>query len=70
MPDAKTPDRPPPQDLLITRPDEEPLPTPLDPAGPASRGGEADPKPGRGNKRSPGHPSAVPEGSDDLSRLT
>ena len=68
MPDPKTPDQPPAKDQLITRPEEAPLPTPLDPAGPESRGGTADPKPG--NERSPGHPSATKEGSDDLSRLT
>ena len=52
----------------MTRPEEAPLPTPLDPAGPESRGGTADPKPG--NDRSPGHPSAAKEGSEDLGRLT
>jgi hypothetical protein len=70
MSDSKTPNRPPAKDQLLTRPDESPLPTPLDPAAPESRGGDADPKPGDGNERSPGHPSAVKEGSDDLSRHT
>jgi hypothetical protein len=66
MADPQTPAR----DKLMTRPEETPLPTPLDPAGPEARGGDADPKPGAGNERSPGHPSAAKEGSGDLSRLT
>jgi hypothetical protein len=33
-----------PKDRLVTRPDE-PLPTPLDPAGPQTRGRPDDPKP-------------------------
>ena len=70
MPDPKTPDQPPARDQLMTRPGEAPLPTPLDPAGPESRGGDADPKPGDGNERSPGHPTAAKEGSEDLGRLT
>ena len=68
MAEPQTPDQPPAKDQLITRPEEAPLPTPLDPSGPESRGGTADPKPG--NERSPGHPTAAKEGSEDLSRLT
>jgi len=34
-----------PKDLLMTRPDEAPLPTTLDPAGPEAKGYPADPKP-------------------------
>jgi hypothetical protein len=68
MPDVKAPDQPPAKDQLMTRPEEAPLPTPLDPAGPESRGGTANPKPD--NERSPGHPSAAKEGSEDLGRLT
>jgi hypothetical protein len=34
-----------PKDALITRPDDAPLPTPLDPASPESRGYPVDPKP-------------------------
>jgi hypothetical protein len=68
MADPKTPDLPPAKDQLMTRPEEAPLPTPLDPAGPESRGGATDPKPG--NERSPGHPTATKEGSEDLTRLT
>jgi hypothetical protein len=70
MAEPQKPDLPPAKDQLITRPEEAPLPTPLDPASPESRGGTADPKPGDGNDRSPGHPTAVKEGSEDLSRLT
>lgn len=44
------------KDRLITRPDTDPLPTPLDPAGPAARGYPADPKPEpRGGQRSDPH---------------
>jgi hypothetical protein len=42
------PDRSPeaaPIDQLLTRPSAEPLPAPLDPAGPEARGHPADPKP-------------------------
>ena len=35
----------PPIDRLLTRPDPDPLPTPLDPAGPQAHGYPADPKP-------------------------
>lgn len=39
------PEQLPARDWLMTRPDAEPLPTSLDPAGPLSRGYPADPKP-------------------------
>jgi hypothetical protein len=45
MPESEPVVQPPPQDRLLTRPDEDPLPTRLDPAGPESRGYPADPKP-------------------------
>jgi hypothetical protein len=35
----------PPIDRLLTRPDADPLPTTLDPAGPQAHGHPADPKP-------------------------
>ena len=38
-------DEPTPHDQLLTRPSADPLPTPLDPAGPEARGYPADPKP-------------------------
>jgi hypothetical protein len=38
-------DQPSRRDLLITRPDDAPLPTPLDPGGREARGYPADPKP-------------------------
>jgi hypothetical protein len=34
-----------PIDRLVTRPDPDPLPTQLDPAGPQAKGAPADPKP-------------------------
>ncbi|HJZ56009.1 MAG TPA: hypothetical protein VKE74_13665 [Gemmataceae bacterium] len=46
MTNPKTPpEQLPAKDWLLTRPDEEALPTPLDPAGPHSRGFPADPRP-------------------------
>ena len=45
MPEAEPREQLPPQDQLLTRPDADPLPTRLDPAGPESRGYPADPKP-------------------------
>jgi len=53
------------RDRLITRPDDAPLPAPLDPAGPRARGYPADPKPGPQN--SPGNPSGGSD-SEDLGR--
>lgn len=43
MPDQDKEDKAAPVDRLNTRPDE-PLPTPLDPQGPESRGGAKNPK--------------------------
>jgi hypothetical protein len=45
MPEPNPADQIPPQDRLLTRPDEAPLPTPLPPDGPQARGYPADPKP-------------------------
>lgn len=45
MPDTKPNDQLPERDRLMTRPDDAPLPTRLDPAGPEARGAPADPKP-------------------------
>jgi hypothetical protein len=45
MPDSKPTDQLPKKDLLITRPDPEPLPTRLEPDSPEARGAPADPKP-------------------------
>ena len=59
---------PPERDRLMTRPDESPLPTPLDPAGPRARGYPADPKPG--GKDSPGIPEGKNRESGELGRAT
>jgi hypothetical protein len=48
MADHPLPDNESSRDKLLTRPDEQPLPTPLDPASPEARGAPADPKPGPG----------------------
>ena len=45
MSETKQTDQRSPRDLLMTRPDDAPLPTPLDPGGPEARGYPADPKP-------------------------
>lgn len=45
MPDPTVPPELSTRDRLLTRPSADPLPTPLDPAGPAARGGDTDPKP-------------------------
>jgi hypothetical protein len=56
-----------PIDQLMTRPDEEPLPTPLDPAGPESRGHAAhDPKPVP--KRGQGDPKETNPAPTDTGR--
>ena len=65
MPETKPVDHPAPIDQLMTRPSEEPLPTPLDPAGPESRGGTADPK--LVPKGGQGDPDAKP-GPTDIGR--
>ncbi len=55
-----------PRDALMTRPDSAPLPTPLDPAGPESRGGTADPKPVP--NRGQGDPRETNPPPDDIGR--
>jgi hypothetical protein len=62
MPDTKPIDDVAPIDRLMTRADPEPLPTPLDPAGPESRGGDADPK--TAPKPGQGDPNAKPAPTD------
>jgi hypothetical protein len=66
MPDPKPVDQLSPRDRLLTRPDEEPLPTTLDPAGPESRGAPADPKPVP--KRGQGDPDETNPRPDDIGR--
>jgi hypothetical protein len=66
MPDPKLPDQPPAKDLLMTRPDEAPLPTPLDPAGPQAKGGAANPKPVP--KKGQGDPGETNPRPDDIGR--
>ena len=53
------------KDSLVSRPDE-PLPTPLDPAGPQARGYPADPKPVPPGGQ--GDPDATDPAPDDLGR--
>ena len=55
-----------PKDLLMTRPDETPLPTPLDPAGPEAKGYPADPKPIP--KEGQGDPDAKNPAPTDIGR--
>lgn len=55
-----------PKDLLMTRPDEAPLPTPLDPAGPEAKGYPADPKPIP--KEGQGDPDAKNPAPGDIGR--
>jgi hypothetical protein len=66
MADQKPTDQPPNRDRLITRPDEEPLPTPLDPASPEARGYPADPKPVP--KKGQGDPDATDPAPGDIGR--
>ena len=61
-----TRDEPTPHDQLLTRPSAEPLPTPLDPAGPEARGGPADPKPVP--KRGQGDPDERNPAPGDIGR--
>jgi hypothetical protein len=63
MPDH---DEPAPADRLITRPDEAPLPTPLDPAGPQAKGQPADPKPMP--EKGQGDPDETNPPPDDIGR--
>jgi len=55
-----------PKDLLMTRPDEAPLPTMLDPAGPEAKGYPADPKPIP--KEGQGDPDAKSPAPGDIGR--
>jgi hypothetical protein len=55
-----------PVDRLLTRPDETPLPTPLDPAGPEAKGYPADPKPMP--KKGQGDPDETNPRPDDIGR--
>jgi hypothetical protein len=66
MADRKPADQPASRDRLITRPDEEPLPTPLDPASPEARGYPADPKPVPKNGQ--GDPDATGPAPGDIGR--
>jgi len=54
------------RDWLLTRPDEEPLPTRLDPAGPEARGHPNDPKPVP--TRGQGDPETRKPAPDDVDR--
>ncbi len=62
MTEPRPKDQTAPVDRLITRPDPDPLPTPLDPAGPESRGYPNDPKPVP--KGGQGNPDAKPAPTD------
>jgi len=67
MPDTKgPPEQLPARDWLLTRPDEEPLPTTLEPDGPEARGYPADPKPVP--RRGQGDPRETNPPPDDIGR--
>jgi hypothetical protein len=66
MPDRDPTNQPAPVDRLLTRPDEAPLPTPLDPAGPQAKGHPADPKPMP--KKGQGDPRETNPPPDDIGR--
>jgi hypothetical protein len=66
MPEPKSTDQQSPRDRLITRPDSESLPTPLEPASPEARGFPADPKPVP--KRGQGDPDETNPRPDDIGR--
>jgi hypothetical protein len=66
MPESKPTDKQSPRDRLITRPDSEPLPTPLEPASPEARGFPVDPKPVP--KRGQGDPDETNPRPDDIGR--
>ena len=55
-----------PRDQLLTRPSADPLPTPLDPAGPEARGVPHDPKPQP--RRGQGDPKETNPPPDDIGR--
>lgn len=54
------------RDLLITRPDKTPLPTPLDPNGAEAAGKPADPKPVP--RKGQGDPEETNPRPDDIGR--
>jgi len=66
MAEARTSDPRSPKDLLMTRPDEAPLPTTLDPAGAEAKGLPADPKPIP--KEGQGDPDAKNPAPGDIGR--
>lgn len=67
MPDTKgPPEQLPARDWLLTRPDDEPLPTKLEPDGPEARGYPADPKPVP--RRGQGDPRETNPPPDDIGR--
>lgn len=66
MPERTLPNQPAPIDRLTTRPDAAPLPTTLDPAGPAARGFPHDPKPVPPEGQ--GDPDATRPAPDDIGR--
>ncbi len=66
MSDPNATDQISPRDRLLTRPDKEPLPTPLDPASPEARGGPPDPKPVP--ERGQGDPKETNPRPDDIGR--
>jgi hypothetical protein len=66
MPQPELDDPRSPKDLLMTRPDDTPLPTTLDPAGPESHGYPADPK--RVPKQGTGDPDAKNPAPGDIDR--
>jgi hypothetical protein len=59
-------DQLPPIDKLMTRPEESPLPTTLDPGGPQAHGYPADPKPVP--KKGQGDPEETNPAPDDIGR--
>jgi len=59
-------DQLPPIDKLMTRPEESPLPTTLDPAGAQAHGYPADPKPVP--KKGQGDPEETNPAPDDIGR--
>jgi hypothetical protein len=68
MPKNRADDERSPKDLLMTRPDEAPLPTALDPSGPEAKGHPADPKPVP--KQGQGDPDAKNPAPGDIGRAT
>jgi hypothetical protein len=67
MSESKSPpEQLPAKDWLLTRPDDAPLPTHLDPAGPEAHGCPADPKPIP--RRGQGDPRETDPAPDDIGR--